>query len=142
MDLYDILIAKKLAGDGGGGGGGDVETATIVITVTNGTAAITSGAFPDWFTPENFGSIYGDVAVDCEYGKGVSANYTAKICACPLSEFTWAILGINYDAEKEEPDMPFITGNYEFEITSIIEGLTDIEYTNGTLAITLIYMPN
>lgn len=140
MDLTDILFSKPFIGSGGGGGS-NVETATIVITANEETYTITSGAFPDWFTPENFASIYGDVTVDCEYGKGVSANYTAKICACPLSELSWAIVGINYDAENEEPDVPFIIGNYEFEITSIINGLSDIEYTNGTVTIKLMYIP-
>ena len=39
MDLFDIAVAKKLAGGGGGGGGGssDFSTATVTITLNDGT---------------------------------------------------------------------------------------------------------
>lgn len=50
--------------ESGGGGGSNVETATIEITVTDGTAAITSGEFPDWFTADNSQQIIGTVEID------------------------------------------------------------------------------
>ena len=38
-DLFDIAVARKLAGGGGGGGGGDLSTATM--TIARGTYATT-----------------------------------------------------------------------------------------------------
>ena len=35
MDLYDVAIARALAGGGGGGGSSDFSTATVTVTVAS-----------------------------------------------------------------------------------------------------------
>ncbi len=37
MDLFDIAVARNLAGGGGGGGGGDFSTANATITLADET---------------------------------------------------------------------------------------------------------
>lgn len=66
MDLTDILFSKPFIGSSGGGGGSgsNVETATIEVTVTDSTPAITSGEFPDWLTSENGENIFGKVKTE------------------------------------------------------------------------------
>lgn len=130
MDLYDILIAKKLAGDGGGGGGGDVETATIVITVINGTATITSGEFPEWCYAGNAEHIYGRAIT----------NDTED------ADSEWAFLGMEPMGSYDLLFFFGFGGNLgvakDLSLIAISSGGEPVPITNGTINITLIYMPN
>lgn len=50
MDIFDIAVAKKLAGDGGGGGGGgssDFSTAEVTFTNNVGARFLISTAVDD-----------------------------------------------------------------------------------------------
>ena len=142
MDLYDILIAKKLAG-GGGGGGGNVETATIVITVTNGTATITSGAFPDWCTADNNMNIYGQMdlsnaLVEGEPFTDIDIYKVIGVTERPKSfgsqEKYTIIKALDGEALTEPCNI-----STDLEIKGVDE---DWQITDGEITINLIYMPN
>lgn len=131
MDLYDILIAKKLAGGSGGGGGGNVETATIEIAVTDGAPTITSGAFPDWCTSANNDCIYGGLAAqniiigtdhfdDTRFGKYEIFYYESKTI-------------IAFSSGGDEAELAI-------DLTSLM--IDGANITSGSLTVTLIYMPN
>lgn len=47
MDLFDIALAKKLAGGGGGGGSSDFTVATVTLVDPNEVWAELYGAFLD-----------------------------------------------------------------------------------------------
>ncbi len=68
MDLFDIAVAKKLAGGGGGGGSSDFSTATV--TVVRNSSAL-EGVFVVAYPEYNF--LLGD------YGEIPSGTYTVPL---------------------------------------------------------------
>ena len=134
MNFYDILFARKLAGGSGGGGGGNAETATIVITVTDGTPAITSGAFPDWCTAENSDYIYGKTIFEgnITIETGLIKIYAKEELSTPADVLFF------YGCEEAQQDSPQFF--YVLADGSIVT-LNFKPSDDGTITITLIYMP-
>ena len=139
MDLYDILIAKKLAGGSGGGGGGNVETATIEISITNSTPTITSGEFPEWCTEENSDYIYGRVLIwHCTSGKmTMSGDYGIQSVKLNQQGITGVVASAAAGLVMTEGITPIIGTKLEYVGDSVYG-----PYESGTVTVTLVYVPN
>lgn len=125
-------------GGGGGGGGSNVETATIEITVTDSTATITSGEFPEWCTPANIEYIYGNMSVYCLDDEGDTNDYTAKAAGInAIGEDSWVLNGYYYDTANESSHNPYILN----DLSMAGDNMSQRNFTDGTITITLIYMP-
>lgn len=88
MDLFDIAVAKKLAGGGGGGGGGSSDLSMATITI-EGAVNITGAQIvysSEHGTPFDFLSsveyeVFKDTTIDTALykGRGVIGAYPAVI---------------------------------------------------------------
>ncbi len=126
MDLTDILFSKPFIGSSGGGGGSsNIETATIEITVTDGTPAITSGEFPDWLTAENDENIFGKVKEGYSvYGITGIVDMYGKVAIIASALSTKAD---NIAIAKD--------------LSAVANANTTDVYEEGIFQITLLYMP-
>lgn len=77
MDLYDIAIAKKLAGGSGGGGGGSSDFTIAEVTVINNSANISNAVIITGCVAvddENYPTSVGQIQVDPDRS-GTKYNY-------------------------------------------------------------------
>ena len=131
MDLTDILFSKPFIGSSGGGGGSNVETATIEITVTDSTPAITSGEFPDWCTEANSEHIYGEINLENVYINGKGASGRLVVYEVISNGGKEAVIGGDKMGNK------FVVA----KDLSYVGSYGNTPATSGTLTINLIYMP-
>lgn len=137
MDLTDILFSKPFIGSGGGGESSNVETATIVITVTDSTPAITSGEFPDWCTVANSNNIYGKAELDGCYYIYEGEEY----------EYENGPYGIQAVMQEENYTMITSYGGEDGAAVRVALDLSfagygpNAQFSRGTITINLIYMP-
>lgn len=61
MNLYDVVVAKKLSGGGGGGGSSDFTTAKM--TIVNTVPQSFSWECPWFIDDPEFSCAYGDISV-------------------------------------------------------------------------------
>lgn len=134
MDLTDILFSKPFIGSSGGGGSSNVETATIVITVTDGTPEITSGEFPEWCTGANNDYIYGKIILSEAYIGEAECNGVAGIAVVNNQDNKTGIIGGGYISSS--PTCPVITTDL-----SVVREMSDGSFESGTITIDLVYMP-
>ena len=140
MDLSDILFSKPFIGSSGGGGG-NAETATIVITVTNRTPTITSGAFPEWCTVANSNNIYGKAELDGVYFYDPTTGEEF--------EYDYGFFGIQAVEQVENNTMVTSWGGCNngspVQIAldlSLVGGGPNYPFAKGTITINLVYIPN
>ena len=104
MNLFDIVVAKALAGSSGGGGSSDFSTATMTV-VMNGTTSLVSILVPCAMTIEE------DDFASAFYDTEVLRDESPNITTCILYK-GMAVAHFNCDPSKISA-----TGSVEFEGT-------------------------